>query len=123
MNSKLAKVSLFLFLIVFGIIASASATNVTVTFSDLNIQKGLKILVYDFQGNLVGEFNTTDTVILNTFNATSYIFVLKPSEQSWFSDPFQAVELLKVSAPVVLSYLMFGIVIVGLAYLLARALR
>ena len=123
MNTKLAKTSIFLFLIVTAFTATAGAVNVTVTFSDLNLQKGLKVLVYDYQGKLIGEFNTTDTLILNTLNATSYIFVLKPTEQSWFSDPFQAVELLKVSAPVVLSYALYGGVVVGLAYILSRIFR
>ena len=123
MNTKLAKTSIFLFLIITAFTATAGAVNVTVTFSDLNLQKGLKVLVYDYQGKLIGEFNTTDTLILNTLNATSYIFVLKPTEQSWFSDPFQAVELLKVSAPVVLSYALYGGVVVGLAYILSRIFR
>ncbi|WP_456478196.1 hypothetical protein [Geoglobus ahangari] len=123
MNTKLAKASIFLFLIVTAFTATAGAVNVTVTFSDLNLQKGLKVLVYDYQGKLIGEFNTTDTLILNTLNATSYIFVLKPTEQSWFSDPFKAVELLKVSAPVVLSYALFGVVIFGLGYLVSRIVR
>ncbi|AIY91118.1 hypothetical protein [Geoglobus acetivorans] len=122
MNSKLAKALIILFFVI-SAISVASAVNVTVTFSDLNLQKGLKVLVYDYQGKLIGEFNTTDTLILNTLNATSYIFVLKPTEQSWFSDPFKAVELLKVSAPVVLSYALYGGVVVGLAYLMSRFFR
>lgn len=123
MKTKLAKTSILIFLIaVFGI-SLVSAVNVTISLSDLNLQNGQKILVYDYQGNFVGEFNTTDTVILNTLKATSYIFVLKPSEQSWFSNPFQAVELLKATAPVILSYLLFATVIVGLGYILVRVLR
>lgn len=111
----------YLFLSLF--IVAVNAENVTITLSDLNIQKGVKIIVYDYQGKLVGEFNTTDTITLNTLNASSYIFVLKPSEQSWFSNPFQAIELLKVSAPIILSYLLFAAVIVGLGYLLVRIFR
>ena len=106
------------FLIFLALILPANA--VTITFSDLNIQKGTKILVYDYKGNFIGEYNTTDTI---TLNDSSYVFVLKPLEQSWFSDPWQAIELLKVAAPVMLSYALFVGVIFGLVYILTRVFR
>lgn len=112
-----------IFLLSFVTITTAHAQDITISLSDLNLQKGIKILVYDYQGKFVGEFNSTDTIMLNSSNATSYIFVLKPSEQSWFSDPLYALELLKASAPTILSYLLFGGVIFALVYLIASLRR
>jgi len=91
-----------------------------VTFSDLNIQKGVKILVYTSTGQLVGEYNTTDTIQLDP--SKDYILVLKPSEQSWFSDPFQAIELFKASVPAILSYTLFFIVILATGYLAVKVI-
>jgi len=91
-----------------------------ITFSDLNIQKGIKILVYTSTGQLIGEYNSTDTIQLNT--SKDYIFVLKPSEQSWFSDPFQAIELFKASVPTILSYALFFLVILATVYLAVKVI-
>jgi len=100
------------------VVGSVQAQNIT--FSDLNIQKGVKILVYTADGTLVGEYNTTDTIQLDP--AKDYIFVLKPSEQSWFSDPFQAVELFKASVPTMLSYALFFVAILAGGYLIVRVI-
>ena len=111
------RTSILIFLIcLIGIIGSAQAQNITL--SDLSIQKGIKILVYTADGTLVGEYNTTDTIQLDP--AKDYIFVLKPSEQSWFSDPFQAIELFKASVPTMLSYALFFIAILAGGYLIVR---
>jgi len=113
----------FLFLILILILVSVpvNAQNVTITFSDLNIQKGVKILIYDSTGSLIGEYNTTDTVVLDS--SQSYIFILKPSEQAWFTNPINALELFKASVPAFLSYLLFAVVIVGSGYLITRIFR
>lgn len=93
--------------------------DITVTFSDLNVlQKDMKILVYDNAGNFVGEYNTTDTVTLDGNH--SYIFVFKPSGGDWFSNPFNAIELVKEGAPTILGLLLFGVTIGGLVYLITR---
>ena len=106
-----------------AIISVASAQNVTITLSDLQIQKGIKILVYDYKGQFIGEFNTTDTITLNLTNASSYVFVIKPSEQSWFSNPWNSVELFKAWFPTYLSYLPYFLVVVGSIVVIFRALR
>jgi len=91
----------FLLFIALSVVLAAlpvSANSVTITFSDLNIlQKDTKILVYDSTGNFIGEYNTSDTVTLDA--NSSYIFVLKPSGGDWFSNPFNAIELVKEGAP------------------------
>ena len=106
-----------------SLVALANAQNVTITLSDLNIQKGIKILVYDYQGKFIGEYNTTDTITLNLTNASSYVFVIKPSEQAWFSNPFNSLELFKAWFPTFLSYLPHFLVVVGSILIIFRALR
>jgi len=112
---------LILFLILIAnasLIIPASAADITITFSDLTIIKGIKVLVYNNTGALQGEFNTTDTATLNS--SQNYIFILKPSEQAWFSDPMNAIELFKATIPVALSYLLYAVVVVATGYLLTR---
>ena len=114
------KLPIFLIICLIGLVSVVNAENVTVTFSDLNLVKGVKILIYTADGRFIGEYNTTDSVVLNA--SQSYIFVLKPSEQVWFSDPFQAVELLKASFPSMLSYALFFTVIVASAYIIKKVI-
>jgi len=97
------------------------AQNVTVTFSDLDLTKDQKILIYNSTGHLIGEFNSTDTVELDANN--SYIFVLKPSEVSWFSNPWEALNLLKATVPTYLSVLIFSLGIISGLFLIVRILK
>ena len=116
-------VTIFLLYFIFitsSLIANVEAQNITITFSDLNLVKGAKILVYSANGNLIKELNTTDTIELQANQ--SYIFVLKPSEQVWFSNPFQAIELLKASFPSMLSYALFFVVIISSAYIIKKVI-
>jgi|Deesub1362B_J571_1020462.scaffolds.fasta_scaffold30512_2 hypothetical protein len=103
------------------LVDSVQAHNVSVTFSDLNLQKGIKILVYNNTGDLIGEFNTTDTVELDANQ--SYIFILKPTEQVWFSDPLNALQLFIATTPKMLAYFLFFIVILSSAWLITRLFR
>lgn len=112
---------LFFIIILFTAITvlTVSAESITITFSDLDIlQKNTKILIYDSNGNLVGEFNTSDTVTLDAND--SYIFVFKPSGGDWFSNPFTSIELIKERAPTIFGYILFAVVIAGLGYLITR---
>ncbi len=119
----LHRIAVISFFMIFILAVTVSAQNVTITLSDLNLQKGIKVVVYDFQGNYIGEFNTTDTVLLNMSKASSYVFVLKPTEQVWFSNPLNALELFKASFPSILSYLLFFAVVIGSVIIVLRALR
>jgi len=113
------RTAILIFLIcLIWIVGSVQALNITL--SDLSIQKGIKILVYTADGTLVGEYNTTDTIELNP--NMDYIFVLKPSEQAWFSNPFQAIELFKASVPTMLSYALFLVTILAGGYLIVRVI-
>lgn len=106
---------LFFSLLIFSMPSSA---DINVTFADMNLVKGVKVMVYNFNGSLQGEYNTTATAALNS--SQDYIFVMKPTEISWFSDPLNAIELFKASIPVALSYLLWVVVIVATGYLVTR---
>lgn len=87
--------------------------DVLITFSDLDFDKSTEILIYDGTGELVRETNTSGTVSLN--QSHSYLFVFKPSEQIWFSDPFQSLEFLKIQMPTYVSYLVWIVAVLGVA--------
>lgn len=110
-NPKPIFPALTLLAILSVLIVPASA--VTLTFSDLDLNQNQKILIYDPLApagtTLIGEYNTTDSVTLD--NGTAYVIAFKPSEQVWFQNPLNAIELLKVSIPVWAS---FALVIMAL---------
>lgn len=110
------KTHLIFFVLLISFISTASATNVT--FADLNIVKGVGILVYNSTGTLIGEYNSTATASLDS--TSDYVFVLKPTEQSWFSDPLNAINLFTVLLPPMMSYLLWVVVIVGTVYIVTR---
>ena len=96
------------------LVAPASA-GVTLTFSDLDLNQNQKILIYDpfapAGTTLIGEYNTTDSVTLE--NGTAYVIAFKPSEQVWFQNPLNAIELLKVSIPVWASFALIIMALFG----------
>ncbi len=102
-SSILSICVIFCLFLVLAAPAASAAGNVTLTFSDLGLIKSDKILIYDptADESLVGEYNVTDTVRL--VGGDSYILVFKPSEQVWFQNPLNMLELIKLSIPVWLS--------------------
>lgn len=113
-NPKTIFPALAFLAILFVLIAPASA-GITLTFSDLNLDKNQKILIYDplapGGAALIGEYNTTDSVCLT--NGSAYIIAFKPSEQIWFQNPLNAVELLKVSIPMWASFALVMMALFG----------
>ena len=110
----------FLFLLITSI-STASATNVT--FSDLNLDTSTEILIYQAtsptaQPQLIGTFNSTDTVDLD--GNYEYVFVFKPGIQHWYENPLNAVDLLNREAPALLSFVLFLVVIVGASRMIFR---
>jgi len=112
---------LFFILIFSSVIIIPASADIDVTFADMNLVKGVKVLVYTANGTMIGEYNTTDTVTL--LPTTSYVMILKPTEQSWFSNPLNALELFKALIPTALSYLLFAVVVVATGYLVTRIWR
>lgn len=105
--------------LVFALAYPVSADDVSITFADLNIIHGVKILVYNETGQFVGEYNSTDTT---TFPATnhSYVFILKPTDQSLFTSPAGTIQVLSAYLPLTINYLIAGVFIIGIAYAVSR---
>ncbi len=95
-----------------------NSTGVGITFADMNLIKGINILVYQANGTLVGEYRSTDTLILD--QNQSYLFVLKPTDQSWFTSAGGTVDVLGAYLPLTVNYLIAGIFILGIAYAISR---
>jgi hypothetical protein len=112
MNIK-TNLLLTLILITAILIPGAMATGdfVTITFSDLDFDKNAELLIYDSTGELISQNTTSDTIELNS--SLSYMVVFKPSEQVWFQNPLNGLELLKIQMPILLTYLLFVLVIAG----------
>jgi len=110
-------------LITVSLVAPAAAGNVTLTFSDLDLTKATKILIYDptADPSFVGEYNTTDTVHL--IGGDSYILAFKPSEQVWFQNPLNMLELVKISIPVWISASMLLFAVLSCAALFVWVFR
>jgi flagellar biosynthesis protein FliQ len=109
--------ALILTLSIFPIMASAQVNETTITFSDLNIIKGVHILIYNQTGYFIGDFETTDTTNLPS---GSYVFILKPTDQSLFTSPAGTVQVLAAYLPIAINYLIAGVFIIGIAYAVSR---
>lgn len=106
------------------LIQPAAAQNITISFSDLQIGRNLDIQVYQPSGTgatLIAQTNSTGTVVLDS--QYDYVFVIRPAEDIWFQNPLNTIELIKIQLPVALSYLLWGIVVVGGAYIVLRRLK
>ncbi len=110
----------FLFLIAAALLLvyPAAAADVSITFADLNIIKGVHILIYNNTGSFMGEFNSTDTATIDS--AQSYIFVLKPTSQSWFTSASGTIDVLGAYLPITVNYMIAGVFILGIAYAISR---
>jgi|Deesub1362A_J573_1020465.scaffolds.fasta_scaffold00609_5 hypothetical protein len=120
------KLTFFFVLTAFSVVVFCSVVDakVFIAFSDLDLTKDVKILVYkvtDKGHKFIGEFNSTDSIKLR--DNESYIFVFKPSEQVWFQNPLNAIELFTLTTPSILAFFLFFIVIVSSAWLITRLFR
>ena len=107
----------FIFLVLtFVAVPFAAADTTSITFSDFGLG-AQTIVIYDVNGTLVEETNSTSTVSLNS--SQDYVFVLQPTKMNLLKDPLQAVDLLLMYIPVGFSWLMV-IVVVGAIALLFR---
>lgn len=99
----------------------ASASNVT--FSDLDLGGAKEIMIYKAESTtaqpvLIGTFNSTDTIDLDT--SYDYLFVFQPGINHWYSDPLNSIELFKRQTPTLLSFVLYFVVIVGATKIMFR---
>ena len=98
--------------LILAIISPVSADNVTITFSTVDFDTNQEILVYNSAGEFIGEYSMDDTFDLNV--SYSYLFIYRPTTQSWFSNPLNSIEFIGIQMPVFLSYLVWVVAIVGI---------
>ncbi len=111
--------SLFFFFLIISLALIQPGAAVKITLADLNIVKGVSIDVYNNTGAFQGEFNTTDTIDVTSDS----VFILKPTEQSWFSNPLNAISLFEVAFPTFLGYLVWFVIVLGSAWLCMKVLK
>lgn len=94
----------------------ASAEPTAITFSELNVDFGTnqEILIYNGMGDYVRTINTTDSIVLDTDNFSSYLFVFKPTADVWFDNPMNAFELIKLNFGPLVSFVLMVAVVLGL---------
>lgn len=120
-SSIFIKSSFCLLLIFFLIIPAVSAENTAITFSELNVDWGTnqEILVYDGMGNFIQIINTSSSIVLDTDNFSSYLFVFRPTQDVWFENPLNVFELIRVNFGPLISFavILFAVFgIFGIAY-------
>jgi len=111
----------FLFLLLTFVAVPLSAANTTsITFSDFGLG-AQTIIIYDVNGTLVEETNSTSTVSLNSTH--DYVFVLQPTKMNLLNNPFQAVDLLLAFIPAGFSWILVFVVAAGILLLLRLVLK
>lgn len=106
---------LCLLLVCFSPLASAGS----VTFTDP--LDAYVYTVYDSSGNFVGDYNSTDTLILDS--AENYQVFVKPNTISLASNPIEASNWMMAYVPVFLSLGLVGIMILGLFVIYRKGVR
>ena len=94
----------------------ASAESTAITFSELNVGFGTnqEILIYNGMGDYVRTINTTDSIVLDTDNFSSYLFVFKPTQDIWFENPLNVFELIRLNFGPLVSFVVAVAVVLGL---------
>lgn len=115
------KSSSYLILLFLLIVPAVSAESTAITFSELNVDWGTnqEILIYDGMGNFVQTINTTSSIVLDTDNFSSYLFVFRPTQDMWFKNPMNAFELIKMNFGPMISFavILFAVFgIIAIAY-------
>lgn len=90
-------------------VSPCMAEEVTITFSTVDFDTNQNILIYDSTNEFVSENTTTDTITLNA--SRSYLFIFRPTSQTWFENPLNTINLMIVHLPTFLSYLLWVAVI------------
>lgn len=112
---------LFLFLLLaFVAVPLAAADTTSITFSDFGLG-AQTIIIYNVNGTLIEETNSTSTVSLNSIH--DYVFVLQPTKMNLLNDPFQAVDLVLAYIPAGFSWVLVFVVAAGVLLLIKKVLR
>jgi len=118
--SPLISLCVLFLLLTFVAVPLTAANTTSITFSDFGLG-AQTIIIYDVNGTLVEETNSTSTVSLNSTH--DYVFVLQPTKMNLLNDPFQAVDLLLAFIPVGFSWILIFIVAAGILLLIRMVLK
>lgn len=102
---------------------AAAADNITISFSDLQLGRNIDIEVYQPTASgavLVAQTNSTGSLLLDT--GSDYVFIIRPTEDVWFQNPMNALELMKLQMPTMLSYLLWFVAVFGGVYVVYKRL-
>ncbi|ETA67391.1 hypothetical protein MettiDRAFT_0815 [Methanolobus tindarius DSM 2278] len=105
------------------LIPSAAADNISISFSDLQLGRNIDIEVYQPTAGgavLVAQTNSTGSLQLDT--SSDYVFIIRPTEDVWFQNPMNALELMKLQMPTMLSYLLWFVAVFGGVYVVYKRL-
>lgn len=111
---------LIFLLLTFVAMPFAAADTTSITFSDFGLG-AQTIVIYNVNGTLVEETNSTSTVSLNSTH--DYVFVLQPTKMNLLKDPLQAVDLLLMYIPVGFAWLLVLVVIAAILLLFRWVFR
>jgi len=121
-NKLTTTLFLFLFLVcaALPLVAAQDIGTTSITFSDFGLGDQT-IIIYNVNGTLVEETNSTSTVSLNS--SQDYVFVLQPTKMNLFNNPFQAVDLVLAFIPAGFSWILVFVVAAGILLLIRKVLR
>ena len=115
---------LILLLLLSAITQGAAAGEVSISFSDLDPLTNAEFWLYEFddttkQMSLLQRVNLNDSITLT--DNTSYVMVYRPTETSWFSDPWSTIDILFISLPKVILIGVFVAAFFAVIYIFYRA--
>jgi len=119
-NNRTTTPFLFFLFLAFVAVSLTAADTTSITFSDFGLGDQT-IIIYDVNGTLVEETNSTSTVSLNSTH--DYVFVLQPTKMNLLNDPFQAVDLVLAYIPAGFSWILIFFVATGILLLIKKVLR
>ncbi|RNI15884.1 hypothetical protein EFE42_01200 [Methanohalophilus sp. RSK] len=91
----------------------------SITFSDP--MDAYEYTVYDQSGNVVGQYNNTDDIILNS--TENYQIFVKPNTVSLFNEPQRGADFLMAYVPFGFAALLCAVVCLGIFVIFRRQAR
>lgn len=118
---KASSIISLIFLIFLISLPVVQAEDFRIDLTDVDFTKNFEILVYNSTGKYVGSLKDDGNITLNS--TADYMFVVKPTAQSWFTDPLKSIEFLRLIIPIYLNYFLFLVAFICGLVLLKRLVR
>lgn len=111
------RLSLIYLFVLISLISFVSAGSVTFT-DPLDVYS---YTIYDSNGNYIGDFNSTETILLDSSN--NYQIFVKPNAVSLMSDPIHGVKWFLSYLPFVLGLMLCMFIAIGLVLIYKKGVR